>query len=191
MPGTGSASPRTREASPADHAVHAEQAADVGVACEGVDLPAWLREARPGPTAELDNAYRCAVRVTDARLLELVRLRIAVLLGNPAAVRAPWVSLETLPDAVVARLPGWPHDAVFTERERDCLAFTEQFVMDVAGLSDADAQAMHRHFDPEAFYALVQAIFLMEYAQRLELAAGLLGAGLRSAGLDTDAVVHG
>lgn len=142
-----------------------------------VDLPTWLRAAAPEATAELETAFRCAVRVTDGRLLELLRLRIALLLGNPAAVRAPWVSPAVLPDAVVARLPGWPHDPAFTERERDCLAFTEQFVMDVAGVTDVDAQAVHRHFDPDAFYALVQAIFLMEYAQRLELVAGLLAGG--------------
>lgn len=152
-----------------------ETGSDAGIGCPVLELPTWLRVAMPDASAALDRVHECAVRVTDTRLLELVRLRIAVLLGNHGAGRAPWVSPEVLPDEVADRLPGWPHDPVFTERERDCLAFTEQFVMDVAGLSDADAQAVHRHFDPEGFYAFVQAVFVMEYAQRVQLAAGLLG----------------
>lgn len=138
-------------------------------------IASWLRKTRPEAIAELEEAYRLAVSLTDPRLLELLALRMASLLGYPRT-RAPWVSRADLPDAVIERLSRWPEDPLFTERERDCLAFAEGFVMDVAGITDCDAAAVRRHFDDTSFHALVTAIYLTEYTLRLQIVADCLAA---------------
>lgn len=138
-------------------------------------IATWLRETRPEAIAELEQAYQLAISLIDPRLLELLALRMASLLGYPRT-RAPWVSPVDLPDAVIERLSRWPDDPLFTERERDCIAFAEGFVMDVAGITDADAAAVRRHFDDTSFHALVTAVYLTEYTLRLQIVAGGLAA---------------
>ena len=157
-------------ASPLAATSHREDNADAPNDTVSLAIAPWLREARPDTIAELEEAYRLAVSLTDSRLLELLALRIASLLGYPRT-RAPWVSCASLPDAVIERLPSWPEDPLFTERERDCLSFTEGFVMDVAGITDTDAAVVRRHFDDRSFLALVTAIYLTEYTLRLQFVA--------------------
>ena len=73
-------------------------------------------------------------------VLELCRLRIATLLGDPGPARlrtdAPAAALE----AKVAALSRWPDAEVFDDTDRACLAFAEQFVLDVQGIT-ADVAA--------------------------------------------------
>ena len=140
-----------------------------------LDVAPRLREQCPEVGALLDRVTRTAWEQTDPVLLELVRLRIATLIGNAAGgVRSPWISAEDLSDDKVARLPEWPSSALFDERERDCIAFAEQFVMDVGALSDEDAFAVNRHFDASGFYAFVAALYIIEFGQRLEIVSRAL-----------------
>jgi alkylhydroperoxidase family enzyme len=140
-----------------------------------LSVPQSLRRLCPEQTDHLDTTTRAVWQNVDPVLLELVRLRIAMLIGHPSAgVRSPWVSADALSDEKVAALPRWPQDELFDERERDCLSFTEQFVMDVANLSDADAAAAGRHFTAPDFYAFVNAVYLADFGQRLEMATHAL-----------------
>ena len=80
----------------------------------------------------------------DPVLLELCRLRVAMLLGCEAElqVRTPAAAAAGLDEATIAELSRWPTSDRFGSRERACLAFCEQFVIDVATLDDALAAAV-------------------------------------------------
>lgn len=128
------------------------------------------RRLRPAATDSLDELYRAALRGFDPALAELVRLRVASLLGHPGAgIRSSVISPQQLPDAKIDELPRWPNSTLFDERERDCLAFAEQFVVDAANLSDDDAAAVRRHFDDSGFYTFVVALFVADFGQRLDM----------------------
>lgn len=74
--------------------------------------------------------------------LELCRRRIALLLGAP--LELGW-SLGELPADVEVKasmLAQWPRDPAFSELDRACLAFAEQFLMDVQALDDPTAEAV-------------------------------------------------
>ncbi len=140
-------------------------------------LPPSLRAHCPEATDQLDAVMELAWNSCDPVLLELVRLRIATLVGNDeAALAVRHVDSVELSEAKIAQLPSWPTSPLFDERERDCLSFAEQFAMDVTGFTDADVAAARRHFTPGGFYAFVTALYLMDFGQRLELAStALLG----------------
>ena len=67
----------------------------------------------------------------DPELYALARTRIATLLG---------VAHEAPTDEKLRALPQWPDSPLFSERDRACLAFAEQFVLDVSAVS-ADQRA--------------------------------------------------
>jgi alkylhydroperoxidase family enzyme len=112
-----------------------------------VGLAAPLRALRPEATALLDVACARAWDAVDSELLDALRTRAAVLLGHPDGRRV---------DAADPAIAG-------------CLEFAEQFVIDVSGIGEAEREALGRHVDGDAVTDLVRALFLVEYALRLEL----------------------
>ena len=104
----------------------------------------------------------------DPAILELCRLRIASLQGDAveAARPAPRAPVDPRKAAAITR---WPDSPLFSERERACLAFTEQFVGDVAGLTQADVDALLAHFPPGETQAFVSALLVLDQHQRLAL----------------------
>ena len=104
----------------------------------------------PDVAAHLRAAHAAAWRVVDPVLLELCRLRIAMLLGCEAelAARTPAAVERGLDEATVAELAQWPTSPRFGPRERACLALCEQFVMDVAGVTDELAADVSAHLGP-------------------------------------------
>ena len=112
-----------------------------------VGLAAPLRDLRPEATDLLDAACARAWEAVDPALLGALRARAAVLLDHPAGQRV------TAEDRAV----------------RDCVEFAEQFVLDVAGIGDAERDALRRHLDEAAVTDVVRALFVVEYALRLEL----------------------
>ena len=54
-------------------------------------------------------------------------------------------------------------------RQRACLAFTEQFVIDVAGLDDATAGAVRDELGEQGLVDFVSALLVIEQRQRLRL----------------------
>ena len=104
----------------------------------------------------------------DAEVLELCRLRIAGLQGDDreAARAAPGAAVA--PEKAAA-IGDWPDSPLFSERERACLAFTEQFVGDVAGVAQPDIDALLAHFSPGEVQAFVSALLALDQHQRLAL----------------------
>lgn len=80
----------------------------------------------------------------DPVLLELCRLRIAMLHDSAAdlAERSAAAVAAGLTEDQVAALGSYAAAPEFTEQQRRCLAFAEQYTMDVHGISDADFAAV-------------------------------------------------
>jgi alkylhydroperoxidase family enzyme len=117
-----------------------------------VGLAAPLRALRPEATGLLDVACARAWDAVDPELLDALRTRAAVLLGHPDGRRI---------DAADPTVAG-------------CLDFAEQFVLDVSGIGEAERDALRRHVDGDAATDVVRALFLVEYALRLELLSARL-----------------
>jgi AhpD family alkylhydroperoxidase len=115
-------------------------------------------------------------QVGDPALLELVRLRAAQLIGNPAAlrVRCPYADADSASEAKILALPDYPGSPLFSPAERDTLAFTEQFLIDVGGTTAAARAGLVAHFGAEGARELVSAIYVVEFTQRLQMIAARL-----------------
>jgi alkylhydroperoxidase family enzyme len=126
----------------------------------------------PDVAAHLEELRGAAWRAVDPVLLELCRLRISQLLGCEAeqGVRTSEAVAGGLDEAAVSDLRAWPASRRFGPRERACLAFCEQFMIDVAGLTDDVAGAVADQLGPKGFVNLVNALLVVEQRQRLRLA---------------------
>jgi alkylhydroperoxidase family enzyme len=116
--------------------------------------------------------------VTDPELLELVRARISQLLRNESVLTA-----ERIAPAKLAALPQWPTSPLFSPTERTVLGFTEQFIMDVAGVSAEQSSSLGEHLDPAELGGFVTALYLLDYGLRTQMALDRLFPGSRSLAL--------
>lgn len=118
---------------------------------------------RPDVHRHLGDAWAAAPEAVDSRLLALCSARVAMLLGGPDDDAFP------LDPHTRSQLPGWPTADAFDDADRACLAFTEQFVIDVASLDDATANAVVEHLGAAGFGNFVNALLVAEQRQRLRL----------------------
>ena len=123
-----------------------------------------LGSRQPDVLAALTEAHEAAWLVTDADLLDLCRVRIAMLLGFDAGLAAPDLGADRLADLAV-----WPTSSRFTSRERACLAFAEQFVIDVASMDDATVAALVDELGGDSVVNFANALLVVEQRQRLHL----------------------
>ena len=136
-------------------------------------LPRALSRLQPDACALLVALNERVWQVSDPGLLELVRVRVAQLIGNPAAlrIRSRYADATVVPEAKLLALPGYPSSPLFSAAERDILAFTEQFLMDVGGTDAAARAGLIEHFGADGARELVSAIYVVEFTQRLQLIA--------------------
>ena len=142
----------------------------------------WLREGastrdelialHPGLAADhqrlLVEIWRGSV---DARILELCRLRTATILGNQLAFDEPRTEAAVaagLDEALVAELAQWPTHEGFDAATRACLALSEQYVMDVHGITDAQVAEVGDHIGPDGVVTLTTALALWELTHRFD-----------------------
>ena len=118
----------------------------------------------PGVRSAIAAAHVAAWASTDPETLELCRARIATLLGSEETAEYP---IDT---DLVAAIPSWPTSPLFTDAQRACLAFTEQFVIDVASLDDSTVAAVVESLGTEGFVNFVNALLVVEQRQRMRLA---------------------
>lgn len=120
----------------------------------------------PEVAEALDAAHRAAWATVEPRLLELCRLRAAQLIGcrGEASVITPGADV---PDALVAQVAGWPSADVFDERDRAVLAWCEQFVIDVASMTDDQVDAVRTWLGDDGVVNLTNAFLVIEQRQRL------------------------
>jgi alkylhydroperoxidase family enzyme len=150
----------------------------------------WLPETAPGATP-LDRTFGLRSdayarfkelygglwdpTVIDPRILELCRLRIATILGSTAerAIRFRDATDAGVTEPDVSELSRWPTSESFTDCERACIAFAEQYVMDPHELTDAHFDALHAHLDAPALSTLTLAVAMFDALTRFRLALGV------------------
>lgn len=150
----------------------------------------WLPETAPGATP-LDRVFGLRPEAyerfralygglwdpsgADPAVLELCRLRIASIVGSDAerAVRYEDAVAAGLHADTVAQLASWPTSPAFTDEQRACLAFAEQYVMDPHGLTDAHFDALHEHLDDRGIATLTLAVAIFDALTRFRVALGV------------------
>jgi alkylhydroperoxidase family enzyme len=103
-------------------------------------------------------------RLVEPVVLELCRLRVAQLLESryPQSVRTPQALAAGLREEQVGALASWWTSDAFGERERACLRFAEQFVLDAKGITDADAAAVVAALGEAGTVAFVEALAIFD-----------------------------
>jgi alkylhydroperoxidase family enzyme len=145
------------------------------------DLPPgtneWERVAALAPDAmsALVDVHKVMRSHGDLVILELCRLRIAMLKRSPAdlQLRNEEAMRAGLDETKIAALRDWPRSPLFSPAERACLALTEQFVMDVGAMTSELVDAVLEHLSPEDCYGLVNALWVFEAMQSLGQALGV------------------
>jgi alkylhydroperoxidase family enzyme len=99
----------------------------------------------------------------DPDLYALARARIATLLGIAAGDVRPELAEK------LRALPSWPKSPLFTERERACLAFAEQFVLDVSAVT-AEQRAELAAALGGGTAAFVQTLYAIDFELRVRAA---------------------
>lgn len=117
------------------------------------ELPGRLWQLRPEACGLLTSLNERVWQAGDPVLLELVRVRVAQLIGNPVAVRA--------------RAPA----SAASPAEQDVIDLTEQFVIDVGGTTEEMRAGLTARFGADGARELVTAIYVVEFTQRLQLIA--------------------
>lgn len=148
----------------------------------------WLAERAVGDTplqevlglrpelAELVDTYLAqAWADNDPVILELCRLRIAQLHGDEAQQRlrhdsAARAGLTEDKIADLARYVDSPH---YSEHERACVSYAEQYVIDVHGIADADAARVKQRMSDGEFVAFTVALGLFDGFGRFRLVLGI------------------
>jgi AhpD family alkylhydroperoxidase len=110
----------------------------------------------------------------DPALLELVRLRVATLVGCAAelAHRTPEARAAGLTDEKIADLPNWPTSYLYTARERMVLAFAESYVIDAHSVTDELCKRLNEQWAPTQLSALTFALAVFDAKARMRTALG-------------------
>src|SRR5437764_942241 len=123
---------------------------------------------RPQYYALFMQDYNQSIGRIDPVLLELCRLRMATLLGCKLDLSLRYKpALEAgLTEAKLHELPNYARSPLYTERERRCLEFAEQFVIQSSSIEDADVARVQTVLEPETFIYFVKAVSVMDQLQR-------------------------
>src|SRR5262249_6707126 len=132
---------------------------------EGSHLPE--RDAVFGLKSEVYEVLRgtltTAWRITDARLLDICRLRVAQMVGARA-------DLAGADDQVLIELDRWRSSPAYSERERAALGYAEQYHLDHKRITDAQKQDLSGHLSPREVVNFVWAVHMNDaYARILTL----------------------
>ena len=128
--------------------------------------------AAPDVLGALDAAWTGAWATIDPCVLELCRLQVASLLGctEEARIRTPAALDAGFDEAKAMALTEWFRSPLYSPAERACIAFTDQFVIDVANLDDATVLAVRDELGEDGLTNFVSALLIIEQRQRLRLA---------------------
>lgn len=146
------------------------------------DLPSggddWERISRVLPTQfnALTELHRTLwAQATDPVLLELIRLRMAQMLRCDAALkqRTPAAVEAGLSEQKAAAVAEWTASALFSDRERGWLAFTEQWMGDVNGITDELFEPLLKHNTPAECNQIIFSMWPIEQSVRLTALLGL------------------
>jgi alkylhydroperoxidase family enzyme len=111
---------------------------------------------------DLVASHVAAREALDDDLFDKVRLRVAMLLNCAA-------ELADDPSGLAATLPSWPTSPAFSARDRACLAYTEQFVIDVSSMPNHLLDDVKRELGDIELIDFTHAVLVIEQRQRLTL----------------------
>lgn len=134
-------------------------------------IPGAVVTTRPEAARLLDAANVRAWQVVAPPLLEQLRLTVATLIGNDSGLRRRSTTARQLglSAAKLAHLREHTAHDGFTAAEGAALTFAEQFVLDVGGMPADYVAALERHLPPGGVRAFVEALYVTECTQRLEM----------------------
>jgi len=118
-------------------------------------------------------------------LLELCRVRVAMLLRAPEEVGYRPDGVPALEADKARLLADWPSSPAFTDAQRAALSFTEQFVMDVAGTTDSDRELLAGNLPVDQIGPFVMGLYVCDFGLRMEMAAIRLFPGSPRPGIAT------
>ena len=104
----------------------------------------------------------------------LVSRRVTQLLGGTAGDGDGAAGLPGVARPKVRQLSRWPDSPLFSEEERACLGFVEQFVIDVAGVDDRLRRQLGSALGADELLEFVVALFALDYGQRVAMVLGSL-----------------
>lgn len=107
--------------------------------------------ANPDVLEQLNLARDAAWSTVDNRILGLCEQRIREILGV----------------AETSMLANWYADPALSAGEKACLAFTEEYMIDVASLSDETAAKVRELLGDQAMVDFVSALLVVEQRQRM------------------------
>lgn len=111
----------------------------------------------------LRGTLTTAWRITDARLLDICRLRVAQMVGARA-------DLAGADDQVLIELDRWRSSPAYSERERAALGYAEQYHLDHKRITDSQKQDLSGHLSPREVVNFVWAVHMNDaYARILTL----------------------
>ena len=111
----------------------------------------------------------------DPVVLELCRLRIAMLHGDDAQqrLRHDTAVAAGLTEDKVAALADHHGSPLFSDHERACMSYAEQYVIDVHSITDADADRVKAGMTDAEFVAFTVALGLFDGLGRFRLVLGV------------------
>jgi alkylhydroperoxidase family enzyme len=103
-------------------------------------------------------------RLVDPVILELCRLRIAQLHAarHPLSLRTREAREAGLDEAKIAALSAWWRSPGFSDLERSCLRFAEQFATDASAISDEEARPLVAGLGDAGLVAFVEALAVFD-----------------------------
>lgn len=100
--------------------------------------------------------------------LALVDLRVAQLLRDDREPTVAWAT--PYPSGDTRReVSRWPSAPGFTDEERSCLSFAEQFVIDVGGIDDRLRSELASALGASGVLDFVVALFVLDYGRRVTM----------------------
>jgi alkylhydroperoxidase family enzyme len=104
--------------------------------------------------------------------LVLADQRIAQLIGDGTGPQVAPTGTSRPSDDRLGELSRWPSSPRVSDDERACLAFTEQFVIDVAGVDDRLRLDLSSALGPSGVLDFVVALFVLDYGRRVAMVLG-------------------
>jgi alkylhydroperoxidase family enzyme len=109
--------------------------------------------------------------ITDPVILELVRIRVAQMLGCDGELMLryqPAIDAGLTEDMVDA-IRSYPTSAAFTQHQRNCLSYAESWVMDAHAVTDELFASVAAGFTPREMMGFVTALAMFDGADRMRL----------------------
>jgi alkylhydroperoxidase family enzyme len=112
--------------------------------------------------------YRKSLSNLDPLIVELCRVRLAQMVESAfdVSLRYSPAVQAGLSEEKVAALSDYPTSALFTDRERIALEFTEQWVIQSSSITDEDVERLLTVLTPEEFIYFCKALSVMDQFAR-------------------------